>query len=94
MIIHSAMFGSFSLSAVLKTHQVLNTFAFSLSEISLTFGDSNGNLTRNHLFRKRTHKHLAKLVKPVHRAIITYSQMHRTDTYSQHSSIIKKSLFD
>ena len=47
--------------------------------------DSNTIWTHNHLVRKRTLNHLAKRVRYM---ILTYSQMHRTVKYSQHSLII------
>ena len=61
-----------------------------------TLTDSNGTRTHNHLVHKRTLNHLANLatlecgftLKLVRDMIITYSQMHRTDKFSQHSSII------
>ena len=61
----------------------------STSEI-WSLSDCNGTRTQNHLVQKRTLNHLAKLVtlKCVRDMIRTYSQMHRRDKYSQHSSII------
>ena len=53
----------------------------------------NWTRTHNHLVRKGTLNHLAKLAsfkKRVRDMIRTYSQMHRTNMYSQHSSITKK----
>ena len=59
--------------------------------------DCNWTRTRNHLVYKRTLNHLAKLAKWLSCVLSTYLygafeylsvQMHRTDMYSQHSSII------
>ena len=52
--------------------------------------DSNRIRTHNHLVRKRTLIHLAKLAKWFSCVVRTYlySQMHRTQKYSPHSSII------
>ena len=64
-----------------------------------SLSDCNWTQTHNQLVHKRTLNHLAKLaiqatiecgftLKRVRDMIRTYSQMHRTDKYSQHSSII------
>ena len=48
----------------------------------LSLSDSNGLRTHNnHIVRRFT-------LKRVRDMVITYSQMHRTDKYSQHSSVI------
>ena len=46
--------------------------------------DCNWTRTQNHLVRKGTLNHLPKLVE------CSFCQMHRTDKYSEHSSIISK----
>ena len=65
--------------------------------ISEVLSDSNEIRTHNHLVRKGTLNHLAKLVKwlssgftlkHLHDMIRTCSQMHHADKYSQHSSVI------
>ena len=67
--------------------------------ISVPLSESNGTRTHNHLVCQWTlHEHSAKLAKwlncvvrtYLHRAfdMITYSQMHHTDKYALHSSII------
>ena len=66
-----------------------------------SLSDCNWNWTQNHLVLKRTFNHLAKLalwidwpnglgftLKCVCDMTRTYSQMHCTDKYSEHSSII------
>ena len=67
-----------------------------------SLSDCNWTRTHNHLSRKRTRNHLAKLTKwlavlwvlictkylSVRDITRRYTQMHRTDKYSQHNSII------
>ena len=62
-----------------------------------SLSDSNWTRTHSHLVHKRTLNHLAKLakwltsrftLKRVRYMTRTHSQMHRTDKYSQHSSIL------
>ena len=57
-----------------------------------SLSDCNWTRTHNHLDRKWKLNHLAKLarftLKGVHDMTRTYSQIHRTDKYSQYSSII------
>ena len=47
-----------------------------------SLSDYNWTRTQNHSVRKRTLNHLANLTR-------TYTQMHRTDKYSEHGSILK-----
>ena len=50
--------------------------------------DSNGIGSHDHLVRKRTLNHLAKLAKWFSCVVSGYSHMHRRNKYSQQSSII------
>ena len=51
-----------------------------------SWNDCNYTRTYNHLACKQTLNHLAKLACNVRDMIKTYSQMHCTDKYSQHSA--------
>ena len=53
----------------------------------MQWSDCNWTRTQNHLVLKRTLNHLAKRVHDITR---TYSQMHLTEKYSEHSSIFVK----
>ena len=50
-----------------------------------SLSDCNWTRSHNHLVQRRTLNHSAKILQPFD-MIRTYSQMHRTDKYSQHSS--------
>ena len=53
-----------------------------------SLSDCNGTRIQNHLVRKRTPNHLTKQAKWLSCDMIrTYSQMHLTDKYTQHSSV-------
>ena len=50
-----------------------------------SLSDCNWTRTHDHLVQRRTLNHSAKILQPFD-MVRTYSQMHRTDKYSQHSS--------
>ena len=67
---------------------IMNASFLDFQPMILILKDCNWTRTQNHLVRKWTLNHLAKLAKRSSCVWSTYSQMHRTDKHSEHSSII------